>query len=119
MTTAPNLDPNPTGDEHRRGLDLAMQTFPAGYDRDSLALRAAKMFAADRVRLLTPPPVLKVRVIIERDAWTGWNGQQIEAKTLTQDFDNFADATDWAFHDGYIGEAYTKRVLIEKVEVPA
>lgn len=117
MTAEPNLDPIPTAHENARALDLAMSTYPAGWERDSLARRAAQAFAAERVRLLTPPPPSLVRVTIERDAYTGWTGAPIPPKTITQDFENFAEAADWVHHDGYISEDYTRRVVIEHVEV--
>lgn len=96
----------PTPDEIRRGLDLAMSTFPAGWERDSLARRAAAAFAAERVKLLAPPVL--VRISIEYDGET-------KRQPVVREFADVAEADDFLVADSYVTESYVRKLTWERL----
>jgi hypothetical protein len=74
------------------------------HDRYRRSLRAAKTI---------------IRVTLERDAYTGWRGQQRPAATLVREFEDTAVADNWFVHDSYFAETYTAKATWERVSVPA
>lgn len=62
----------------------------------------------------TPPPVL-IRITVERDAYTGWTGQQIPARTIVREFTDIGMADSWLTGDSYVAEPYTRRLTWERI----
>ena len=96
----------PTPDEKKRGLDLAMSTFPAGWERDSLARRAALAFAEERVRLLAPPTLVRISIEYAGDS---------PRQPVVREFTDVAEADDFLVADSYVTESYVKKLTWERL----
>lgn len=59
---------------------------------------------------------MRIRITLERDAWTGWNGRHIAAQTIVREFDDAAEADGWFVSDSYFAEPYTRRAVWERLE---
>jgi hypothetical protein len=57
-----------------------------------------------------------IRITLERDAYEGWNGVTVPAKTVVRTFDSVSEATIWFTRDSYFDEPYTRRATWEVVD---
>lgn len=56
-----------------------------------------------------------IRITLEREEFTGWNGRVVPAKTVVQEFADESTAVDWFVHDSYFEESYTVRAVWERI----
>lgn len=103
---APRLISEPNPDEIRRGLDLAMSTFPAGWERDSLARRAAAAFAAERVRLATPQTLIRISIEYAEDS---------PRLPDVREFTSVSEADAYLCDDSYVTETYVRKLTWERL----
>ncbi|RTL65872.1 MAG: hypothetical protein EKK42_20210 [Pseudonocardiaceae bacterium] len=59
---------------------------------------------------------MSIWITLERDAYTGWNGREVPARTIVKTFEDEYEACTWFVDDSYFEQRFTRRAVWERVD---
>lgn len=57
-----------------------------------------------------------IRITLEKDEWTGWNGQVVPASITVREFQDDHEGLSWFSEDSYYAEPYMRKATIERID---